>query len=83
MISTGDFVEDDVDRAVVDGWDESSEGSAETESDGVAEGDAKVADSEAEGKSTDPPEGSPEQGVVNAGGGGWKNVEEIGDEQVR
>ena len=32
-------MEDDVDRAVIDGWDESSECGAETEGDGIAEGE--------------------------------------------
>ena len=76
------LVEDRVDGAIVDGWDEGSEGSAEAEGDGVAEGEAEVADGEAEGETADAPEGSPEEGVVDAGGGGFvKDAEEVGDEE--
>ena len=75
------LVEDDVDGAVVDGWDEGSEGSAKAEGNGVAEGEAKVADGEAEGETADAPEDSPEEGVVNAGVGGFaKDADEVGNE---
>ena len=73
----GGLVNDDLDGAVVDGRDEGSEGGAEAEGDGVAEGDAKVADGEAEGEASDAPETSPEECVEDAGAGGF--VEDGGE----
>ena len=67
----GGLVEDDVDGAVVDRWDEGSEGGAEAEGDGIAEGETEVSDGEAEGDAADAPEHSPEKGVVDAGGRWW------------
>ncbi len=51
----GGLVEDGLDGAVVDGWDEGSEGGAEAEGDGVTEGQAEVADGQAEGDASDAP----------------------------
>ena len=77
----GGLVEDGVDGAVVDGWDEGSEGGAETEGDGVAEGETEVSDGEAEGDAADAPEDSPEKGIVDAGGGGFaKDADDVGNE---
>ena len=77
----GGLVEDGVDGAVVDGWDEGSEGGAETEGYGVAEGETEVADGEAEGDAADAPEDAPEKGVVDAGGRGFaKDADELRDE---
>ena len=74
-------MKDGSDGAIIDGWDESAEGGAETEGDGVAESEAKITDGETEGESADAPEDSPEKGVVNAGGRGFaKNADEVGNE---
>jgi len=73
-------VEDGVDGAVVDGWDESAKRGAEAEGDGVAEGKAEVPDGQAEGDAADSPEDSPKEGVVEAGGGGFaKDADEVGN----
>ena len=77
----GDLVEDDVNGTVVDGWDEGSEGGAEAQGNSITEGEAEIADGEAEGDAADAPENSPEKGVVDAGGGGFaKDADEVGDE---
>ena len=74
-------MEDDVDGAVIDGWDEGSEGGAEAQGDGVTEGEAEVTDGEAEGDAADTPEDSPEKCVMDAGGGCFaKDVDDVGDE---
>jgi len=78
----GVFMEDGVDGAVVDGRDQGSEGGAESEGDGVSEGDAEIADGQAEGEAADPPERSVEEGVVDAGGGrGVEDANEVRDKE--
>src|SRR5579871_324342 len=59
----GGLAENSVDGAVVDGWDEGSEGGAEAEGDSVSEGKTKIANGQAEGDAADSPEDSPEKGV--------------------
>ena len=74
-------MEDGVDGAVIDGWNEGSEGGAKAQGDGVTEGKAEITDGEAEGDAADAPEDSPEKCVVDAGGGGFaKDVDDVGDE---
>ena len=79
---SGGLVDDGVDRTIVDGWDESAEGGAEAQSDGVTKSDAEVADGETEGKAADSPKRTPEERVEDAGArGSVKDGEEIGDEK--
>lgn len=82
----GAFVHDGVDLASVDGRDQRAEGGAEAERDGVAQGDAEVADGEAEGEAADSPERAEEKGVEAVGRmrgvGRVQDAGEVGDEDV-
>lgn len=51
----GWLVKDGAELAVKNGWNEGAEDSGEAEGDGVAEGEAEVADGKAEGESADAP----------------------------
>ena len=81
----GGFVQDGVNGAIVDGWYQGAERSAEAKSDGVAESDAEITDGEAEGEAAHAPERSPEKCVADgmARGVGMdlaEDAEDVGNE---
>lgn len=82
----GGLVHDGGDLAGVDGRDQRTEGSAEAEGNGVAEGDAEIADSEAEREAANSPECAEEEGVEAVRGMGGvgrvKDAREVGHEDI-
>lgn len=82
----GTFVHDGGDLAGVDRWDQCAEGGAKAKCDGVAEGNAEVADGKPEGEAADSPECAEEEGVAAIGWmsrvGGVQDAREVGHEDV-